>query len=355
MPEDDPTHSPLLDWRQALRQHVISTSDENEGLRERKKRLMRQQISDTATLMFLERGFDEVKITEVAAACGVAEKTIYNYFPTKESLVFDQEDSMSEEIEREMGAGAGHVSPVEAMVTIIKSRLRQLISYAELAGHHDMSMIQRFAELIDRTPSLKTAQMDMTERVAQVAARAMAQRAGIDPDDPEPQIAADSLLGLWRVYFRASFKYAEEGTSLEQFEQSVLDDVQRAARLIDTGLWSFSVAVQGTKSRDQLKIAAEASDEARKKVVSAIKQAKSAWRQIEAELKSQASSEHDTYRTMSDSYKESVRRASQQLRRDSQSMRETAQQTKKDARAARQQIREEIRRQIKDVDPRSKR
>ena len=43
-----------------------------EGLRERKKRLMRQQLSDTATAMFLERGFDAVRVTEVAAACGVS-------------------------------------------------------------------------------------------------------------------------------------------------------------------------------------------------------------------------------------------------------------------------------------------
>src|SRR5208283_4204051 len=61
-----------------------------EGLRERKKRLMRQRLSDTATEMFMERGFDGVRVAEVAAACGVSEKTVFNYFPTKESLVLDR-------------------------------------------------------------------------------------------------------------------------------------------------------------------------------------------------------------------------------------------------------------------------
>src|SRR5215467_14772430 len=61
-----------------------------EGLRERKKRLMRQQLSDTATAMFLERGFDGVRVAEVAAACGVSEKTVFNYFPVKEALVMDR-------------------------------------------------------------------------------------------------------------------------------------------------------------------------------------------------------------------------------------------------------------------------
>src|SRR5712672_3397034 len=66
---------------------------EAEGLRERKKRLMRQHLSDTATQMFMERGFDAVRVAEVAEACGVSEKTVFNYFPTKESLILDRLDA----------------------------------------------------------------------------------------------------------------------------------------------------------------------------------------------------------------------------------------------------------------------
>jgi len=64
----------------------------HEGLRERKKRRTRQQISDVATSLFVVRGFDRVKVSEIAAIVGVSEKTVYNYFPTKESLVFDRAD-----------------------------------------------------------------------------------------------------------------------------------------------------------------------------------------------------------------------------------------------------------------------
>lgn len=345
--------SPHLDWRQALRRRVDETLDENEGLRERKKRLTRHLISDTATLLFLERGFDDVKITEVAAACGVSEKTIYNYFPTKESLVLDQEEDMREEIVSGLGAGAGGTSPVEAMISILTERLRHLVSYSTHAGLTNMVMLRSFADMIDRTPSLRNAQADMTERLAQVAARAMATRAGVDPDDPEPQIAADALLGLWRVFFRATVKYADEERSIEEFERRVLDDVQRAARLIDTGLWSFSLAVQKTTSRDQLKSAAEASNEARKQVVIAIKQAKAAWHQIKSDVKHPTSDEHEEYRSARDSQRANARRVSEQLRRDGQALRDVARQTKKDALSARQQLRDELRQQRKGAKPRS--
>src|ERR1700709_839709 len=59
-----------------------------EGLRERKKRVAREAIAATARRLFAERGFDAVTVSQVAAAAEVSEKTVFNYFPTKEDLAF---------------------------------------------------------------------------------------------------------------------------------------------------------------------------------------------------------------------------------------------------------------------------
>ena len=88
-----------------------------QGLRERKKRLMRQQLSDTATQMFMERGFDAVRVTEIAEACGVSEKTVFNYFPTKESLILDRWDATMAMLRT--GLAEPGVSPVEAALRIL--------------------------------------------------------------------------------------------------------------------------------------------------------------------------------------------------------------------------------------------
>ena len=276
-------HGPFPDWAQAG--HAAIAAVPGEGLRERKKRITRQLISDTATGMFLERGFEEVRVAEVAAACNVSEKTVYNYFPTKESLVLDRAEAMTAAIEQALGPGGLPGSPVDAVVALISEEISGMFAYRDLAhgGPLDLRLIRRFVELFDRTPSLRAAQRDMMEGLAETAARAMARRAGVDPHDPEPQIAAAAILGLYQVQFRAMERYSDGSCTPEEVRDRILADVHRAARLIETGLWAFGIAVQGRNGRDQVRAAAEAANEARRQVLAAIKQAREAWRQVVAE------------------------------------------------------------------------
>src|SRR3954451_16518274 len=58
---------------------------------------MRQRISDAATALFLERGFDEVSVSEVADAADVARPTVFAHFPRKEDLLLDRfEDALDD-------------------------------------------------------------------------------------------------------------------------------------------------------------------------------------------------------------------------------------------------------------------
>ena len=63
--------------------------------------------------------------------------------------------------------------------------------------------------MLENTPSLRAAQLEMMDRLVEVAAHAMAEHAGIDPEEPEPLIAANAIMGLWRVQFTAMHKYAD--------------------------------------------------------------------------------------------------------------------------------------------------
>lgn len=258
-----------------------------EGLRERKKRLTRALISSTATELFLTRGFEAVRVSEVAEACGVSEKTVYNYFPTKESLLLDREEDMAAAIRAALGPDAAARSPVDAMLEVLAQdleALRGIWSDAdESRGPVAMPTFRRFTALIDSTPSLRAAQHDMMDRLVGIAAEAMAARAGVGPDDPEPKVAAYAMLGLWQVQFQALRRHAASSDDVDLVIEQTTAEVQRAAKLINAGLWAFAVMVQGAGSREQMKAAAEAAQRAGKQVATALRQARAMWRELQHE------------------------------------------------------------------------
>jgi AcrR family transcriptional regulator len=207
-----------------------------EGLRARKKRLMRQQLSDTATRMFVERGFDAVRVAEVAEACGVSEKTVFNYFPTKESLVLDRLEATMASLRTGLAEPA--VPPVQAALRILDRELGALTAW--LTGQDDPAgaarAIRRFGDLIRVTPSLRAYQSDMMDQFVSVAAEILAARAGMRAGDPEPQIAARALLGLWHVQAES----LRQHLASDRVHDLVTADVRRAAQLIENGLGSFA-------------------------------------------------------------------------------------------------------------------
>lgn len=68
------------------------------GLRELKKARTRRLIADTAARLFAERGYEQVAMRDVAREAEVAEQTVYNYFPTKETLVLDRDQLVEDRL-----------------------------------------------------------------------------------------------------------------------------------------------------------------------------------------------------------------------------------------------------------------
>ncbi len=101
---------------------------QDEGLRERKRRRTRAAIAQTAMQLFCERGFDRVSVAEIAATAEVAEKTVYNYFPTKADLFFDEGDDLL----AELLAAVRNRRPGEPALTAVGDFIAGL---TEWAGH----------------------------------------------------------------------------------------------------------------------------------------------------------------------------------------------------------------------------
>ncbi|QRP50998.1 TetR family transcriptional regulator [Amycolatopsis sp. FDAARGOS 1241] len=209
------------------------------GLRERKKRETRRLLTNTATELFLARGFDAVRVADVAQACGVSEKTVFNYFPSKESLILDRPDATLAALRAELGDPAR--APVEAVLRILAGELAAFTTWLDHERDRRAAGIgfRRYGALIRSTPALAAYQRDLVDELVDQATRVLAERSGRDAADPEAQIAATALLGLWQVQFRSLARHVDAGRTPARIRGAVTTDVLRAARLLEAGLARF--------------------------------------------------------------------------------------------------------------------
>jgi AcrR family transcriptional regulator len=96
------------------------------GATEKEER--RRAILERAEVLFRERDFDEIKMTDLAAGLGLAKGTLYLYFPSKESLflallgeMLDASFAYISGMEAPGGAGRSADAAVEAAARAIAS------------------------------------------------------------------------------------------------------------------------------------------------------------------------------------------------------------------------------------------
>ncbi|GAA2716752.1 TetR/AcrR family transcriptional regulator [Actinoplanes palleronii] len=201
-----------------------------EGLRASKKRLTRQQLSDTAAALFLERGFDGVRITEVAERCGVSEKTVYNYFPSKEALVMDRLSGTATSLQEAFSVRGEH--PLDTCLRLLATERDGVVSGLEAGGAPALAGFRRFGDLIRATPSLRAYQSEMIERLVVIAAEGLRAWAGRPDDDPPADVAAQTLISLWRVQFTSLRRHTASATDPARLRAQVTADVTAAAAVV---------------------------------------------------------------------------------------------------------------------------
>jgi AcrR family transcriptional regulator len=116
-------------------------------LLERRHQQTRAAIADVAVALFLERGFAETTMDDVADAAGVSRRTAYRHFPSKDDLVFEQPRRW-----------LGHFN-VEVATRLPDESLREtcrrgLIAVAELIEANADSVLAAFT-VYRSTPSLR--------------------------------------------------------------------------------------------------------------------------------------------------------------------------------------------------------
>jgi len=194
------------------------------GLREFKKQRTRQAIADTALRLFVERGFDRVTVSEVAEAAGVSEKTVFNYFPTKEDLFFDEVD----EREAALLAAIRDRQPEESIPAAL--RRHQITDCGRMCN----TGFAGFARLIEESPALRAKELEIMAHFTRVLAEALEEELGCG--DLDARVAASLLVGVHWQFFVTARKRALEGRHGPAAARRLRADLERAYELLEHGL-----------------------------------------------------------------------------------------------------------------------
>jgi AcrR family transcriptional regulator len=194
------------------------------GLRETKKQETRREIADTAMRLFVQRGFDRVTVAEVAAEARVSEKTVFNYFPTKEDLFFDEVPEREDAIVEAVRSRAPGESVVAALRRLQAGECPRLCSPGFAV----------FARIIEESPALQAKELEVMAQLTKTLAGALHTEAGVHEVDA--QIAAGMLVGVHWQLFRTARTQALAGRNGPAAVRKLRSDLDRAYRLLEHGL-----------------------------------------------------------------------------------------------------------------------
>ncbi len=94
-----------------------------EGLREKRKRQLKSELSRQAIQLFTQKGFEETTIDDIVDPLTVSKRTFFRYFATKEDLVFAWYEELTGELVRALEARPKAEPPFESVCETLLSLL----------------------------------------------------------------------------------------------------------------------------------------------------------------------------------------------------------------------------------------
>jgi AcrR family transcriptional regulator len=196
---------------------TIDSDSSKLGLRERKKLQTRAAIRDAALKLFLEKGYDATTTSEIAHAASVSIATLFNYFPSKESLLGDDFDPVFIQCFQARPASEP-----------ILSAFRQAMQDGMLKAAEEISFSLARSKLIRSTPALQAAAGLERERDIYRLAELLAERTGMRTTVFELQVVSAILVSAMHVAYE-TWVAADGKTNIHEL-------VSRALAVVEAGV-----------------------------------------------------------------------------------------------------------------------
>jgi AcrR family transcriptional regulator len=212
------------------------------GLRERKKQRTRELIAETARGLFVERGFDAVPVAEVARAADVSEATVFNYFQTKEDLVFQGMEVFEANLLDAVRDRPAGESILSAFGRFVLQARGLLATKDETAAIH----LRGVSRLIATSPALQAHQREIFARYTASLAALIAEDTATPLGDVRPWVVAHALIGTHQALIDFVHRRLLEGAADQAgLAREVKAQGRRALKVLEQGLAGYGVRTRG--------------------------------------------------------------------------------------------------------------
>ncbi|AYJ49036.1 mycofactocin system transcriptional regulator [Rhodococcus sp. P1Y] len=181
----------------------------------------RGQISDLAIELFTENGFDSTSVDDIAEAAGIARRTFFRYFPSKNAVPWGDFDEQLAALRTLMAELPTNISLAEG----IRSALLQFNTFPE----DEKPVHRQRMELILRNSALQGYSTLMYEGWRGVIAEYVAARTDSSPTDHFPRTVGWMVLGV----------------AMSAYEQWLTDETLELAQLLSDGTRSLYLGLDG--------------------------------------------------------------------------------------------------------------
>jgi AcrR family transcriptional regulator len=207
------------------------------GLRERKKQRTRQLLSDTARRLFSERGFEQVSVAEIAREADVSEMTVFNYFPSKEDLVFSGLETFEDQLLTAIRDRPPGQTVIAAFGEFILEP-RGLLATNDAAAAGELIAVTR---MIAASPTLLAREQQIFARYTDTLAHLIAIETGSRADDPRPYVVANALIGIHRALISYVRERLDAGASdRRRLARQARSRGEKALALLSDGLGDYA-------------------------------------------------------------------------------------------------------------------
>ena len=208
---------------------VKKPSNAAEGLRSRKKKQTRLTIAKVAADLFRARGYNKVRMIDIARAAEVSQQTLYNYYPTKEHLIFDQQEEFGSRILSTVLGKSPHMSLSDALRQGASQFLHEL---SQAVGKPN-----GIPDSVVAGAELRRVWIEMNARLSDSLTDALLQ-ARWTVDRATAKFVARSIVALFAAVFEGVGEAAMAGKNKASIRKELDSSITSIACLIERGFGS---------------------------------------------------------------------------------------------------------------------